>query len=126
MSLSAGTRLGRDVAIKTSKESFDERFHREARTIAALNHPNVCTLRDVGPDYLVMEYVERATLSDRIREGVLPEPDALAIAMQIATALEVGEPSVIAQSVFRQTGSDHHADLSPPLHHSAGTHPLYL
>ena len=51
-------RVGRDVAIKVSNEGFDERFEREARAIAALNHPNICTLFDVGPNYLVMEYVE--------------------------------------------------------------------
>jgi len=51
-------RLRRDVAIKTSSQRFDERFEREARAIAALNHPHICTLHDVGPDYLVMEYIE--------------------------------------------------------------------
>src|ERR1700746_2527413 len=52
------TRLGRDVAIKISSEQFTERFSREARSIAALNHTNICHLYDVGPNYLVMEYVE--------------------------------------------------------------------
>jgi serine/threonine protein kinase len=52
------TRLDRVVAIKTSQQQFSERFAREARTIAALNHPSVCHLYDVGPDYLVMEYVD--------------------------------------------------------------------
>lgn len=52
------TRLDRIVAIKTSHAKFSERFEREARSIAALNHPNICQLYDVGPDYLVMEYVE--------------------------------------------------------------------
>ncbi|MBM3757314.1 MAG: serine/threonine-protein kinase [Acidobacteria bacterium] len=52
------TRLNRIVAIKTSKENFSDRFEREARAVAALNHPNVCTLFDVGPNYLVMEYLE--------------------------------------------------------------------
>ena len=52
------TRLNRLVAIKTSKKQFDERFAQEAHAIAALNHPNICSLYDVGPDYLVMEYVE--------------------------------------------------------------------
>ena len=51
------TRLGRLVAIKTSHTRFSDRFEREARAIAALNHPHVCSLYDVGPDYLVMEYV---------------------------------------------------------------------
>ena len=55
---SRDTRLGRTVAIKVCREKFSERFNREARLIAALNHPNICQLHDVGPDYLVMEYVE--------------------------------------------------------------------
>jgi serine/threonine protein kinase len=52
------TRLNRDVAIKVSHVEFSERFASEARSIAALNHPNICTLYDVGPNYLVMEYIE--------------------------------------------------------------------
>jgi eukaryotic-like serine/threonine-protein kinase len=59
------TRLGRTVAIKTSKTAFSERFEREARATAALNHPHICTLHDVGPDYLVMELVEGAPLRGR-------------------------------------------------------------
>jgi hypothetical protein len=54
------TRLGRDVAIKTSRAQFNERFMIEARAIAALNHPNICTLYGVGPDYLVMEQARSA------------------------------------------------------------------
>ena len=49
------TRLNRTVAVKVSKQRFSERFEREARAIASLNHPNICTLFDVGADYLVME-----------------------------------------------------------------------
>ncbi|HWE50620.1 MAG TPA: hypothetical protein VG273_12555 [Bryobacteraceae bacterium] len=49
------SRLGGDVAIKSSAQQFSDRFEREARAIAALNHPNICTLFDVGPNYLVME-----------------------------------------------------------------------
>jgi serine/threonine protein kinase len=52
------TRLDRVVAIKTSHARFSERFDREARAVAALNHANICTLHDAGPDYIVMEYVE--------------------------------------------------------------------
>jgi eukaryotic-like serine/threonine-protein kinase len=52
------TRLDRIVAIKTSKVEFSERFEREAKAVATLNHPNVCQIYDVGPNYLVMEYVE--------------------------------------------------------------------
>ena len=54
------TRLERIVAIKVSKEKFTDRFNREARAVAAFNHPNICQLYDVGPDYLVMEFVEGA------------------------------------------------------------------
>jgi eukaryotic-like serine/threonine-protein kinase len=53
------SRLDRDVAIKVSKAQFTERFTREARAIAALNHTNICHLYDVGPDYLVMEFTSR-------------------------------------------------------------------
>ena len=56
--LAKDTRLGREVAIKVSNQQFTERFEREARAIAALNHPNICSLFDVGPNFLVMEYVE--------------------------------------------------------------------
>jgi hypothetical protein len=52
------TRLGRAVAIKISQAAFSERFEREARTVSALNHPNICQLYDVGPNYLVMELVD--------------------------------------------------------------------
>ena len=58
------TRLGRAVAIKISAEQFSQRFEQEARAIAALNHPNICTLYDVGPNYLVTELVEGETLRD--------------------------------------------------------------
>lgn len=51
-------RLGRTVAIKVSREEFTSRFQREARAIAALNHPHVCTLYDIGPGYLAMEFIE--------------------------------------------------------------------
>jgi len=51
-------RVDRTVAIKVSKAQFTDRFTREARAVASLNHPNICTLYDVGQDYLVMEFVE--------------------------------------------------------------------
>ena len=57
------TRLNRDVAIKVTQTQFSDRFEREARAIASLSHPNVCTLYDVGPNYLVMEYIEGAPLN---------------------------------------------------------------
>src|SRR6202008_1931048 len=76
------TRLGRDVAIKIAAEQFTERFEREARAIAALNHPNICTLFDVGPNYLVMELVEGPTLAERISAGPIALGEALVIARQ--------------------------------------------
>jgi len=81
------TRLNRLVAIKVCLEGFGERFDREARAIAALNHPNICTLFDVGPDYLVMELVEGETLAARIRRGPLPLDEVLRYGAQIADAL---------------------------------------
>jgi eukaryotic-like serine/threonine-protein kinase len=77
------TRLNRVVAIKTSREVFSSRFEREAHAVAALNHPHVCTLHDVGPNYLVMEYVEGHPLT-----GPLSPADALRLAIQIAEALD--------------------------------------
>src|SRR6202171_2953623 len=76
-------RLGRDVAIKISAEKFNERFEREARVVASLNHPNICTLYDVGPNYLVMELVE-----GEAPKGPLPLDEALRIAKQICDALD--------------------------------------
>src|SRR3974377_716365 len=57
------TRLGLCVAVKGPNENFSERFEREARSIAALNHPNICHLYDVGPNYLVMEMIDGMALS---------------------------------------------------------------
>src|ERR1700716_3920297 len=74
------TRLDRTVAIKVSAEQFSERFEREARNVAALNHPNICTLFDVGPDYLVMELIEGPTLAERIASGPIPLDETLGIA----------------------------------------------
>src|ERR1700694_2009828 len=77
------TRLDRVVAIKTSKAQFSERFAREARAFAALNHPRICQLYDVGPDYLVMEYVEGSPL-----KGPLAVEKAVEYAGQILGALD--------------------------------------
>src|SRR5580658_3391561 len=77
------TRLNRAVAIKFSQERFSARFEREARAIAQLNHPHICTLHDIGPDYLVMEYLEGVALS-----GPMPVEAALRLALQMAAALE--------------------------------------
>src|SRR5690348_10987385 len=81
------TRLGRSVAIKVSSREFNDRFEREARAISTLNHPNICTLYDVGPNYLVMELVEGELLSKLIERGPLPLDKALAYAVQIVDAL---------------------------------------
>ena len=91
------TRLGRDVAIKISSERFDERFAREARVIASLNHPNICQLYDVGENFLVMELVEGETL-----KGPVPVETALSYARQIAEALEAAHEKGIV-----------HRDLKP-------------
>src|SRR5579872_3575067 len=96
------TRLDRSVAIKVSAEQFSERFEREARAISSLNHQHICTLHDVGPNYLVMELVEGETLAERIGAGPLPLAEALPIARQIAEAVEAAhEKGVI------------HRDLKP-------------
>src|SRR5215472_12481502 len=81
------TRLGRAVAVKTAHERFSARFEREARAISSLNHPHICTLYDVGPNYLVMELVEGETIEARLKRGPLPLKTALLYASQIAAAL---------------------------------------
>jgi serine/threonine protein kinase len=91
------TRLDRIVAIKISNERFTERFELEARAVAALNHPNICTLHDVGPNYLVMEYIEGES-----PKGPMPLEEALRIARQIADALEAAHERGIT-----------HRDLKP-------------
>ena len=91
------TRLGRTVAIKTLKGPNVERFRREARAIAALSHPHVCTLHDVGDDYLVMEYVEGTPL-----RGPVPPVEARRYAVQICEALEAAHAKGIV-----------HRDLKP-------------
>jgi len=95
-------RLNRNVAIKVSAQQFTDRFEREARAIAALNHTNICILHDVGPNYLVMEFVEGPTLADRIAQGPIPLEEALAIAKQIADAQEAAHEKSIV-----------HRDLKP-------------
>jgi len=85
--LGTDTRLGRSVAIKVSSREFNDRFEREAQAISTLNHPNICTLYDVGPNYLVMEYIEGETLSKTIERGPLPLDKALSYAVQIVDAL---------------------------------------
>ena len=92
------TRLDRTVAVKVLPEHLAddpqrrERFEREARAVSSLNHPNICTLHDVGEQdgihYLVMEYVEGDTLQQRFKKGRLPLDQALEYAIQIADALD--------------------------------------
>jgi serine/threonine-protein kinase len=91
------TRLGRMVAIKQVKAQHSERFQQEAHAVAALNHPYICQLHDVGPDYLVLEYVEGKSLP-----SPLPEAEAVRLATQIATALEAAHRKGIV-----------HRDLKP-------------
>jgi eukaryotic-like serine/threonine-protein kinase len=91
------TRLNRIVAIKVSKEQFSERFEREAKAVAALNHANICHLYDVGPNYLVMEFVEGES-----PKGPYPFEEALRLASQIADALEAAHDKGIV-----------HRDLKP-------------
>jgi Tol biopolymer transport system component/predicted Ser/Thr protein kinase len=81
------TRLGRPVAIKISAREFSDRFEREARAISALNHPNICTLYDVGPNYLVMEFVEGDTLSKIVERGPIALDKALQYAVEIVDAM---------------------------------------
>jgi eukaryotic-like serine/threonine-protein kinase len=92
------TRLDRIVAIKVlpthlaDRSELRERFEREARTIASLNHPHICTLYDIGQqdgvDYLVMEYLEGETLAQRLMKGALPIQQVLQYAIEIADALD--------------------------------------
>jgi Tol biopolymer transport system component len=81
------SRLGRDVAIKTVSARFGARFEREARVIAALNHPHICTLFDVGPNYLVMELLAGKTLAARLKKGRLSVTETARLGAQIAGAL---------------------------------------
>ena len=90
-------RLNRDVAVKVSAAQFSQRFEREAKAIAALNHPHICQIYDVGPTYLVMEFIEGAPL-----RGPLPVDQALRYAVQICDALDAAHAKGII-----------HRDLKP-------------
>ena len=81
------TRLNRVVALKVSKEEFSERFEREARAVAALNHPYICQLYDVGPDYLVMEYIEGTPLVSSTKSAAMQLDQVLKLGAQICEAL---------------------------------------
>jgi tetratricopeptide (TPR) repeat protein/predicted Ser/Thr protein kinase len=80
------TRLGRAVAIKIAYQQFSSRFEREARVISSLNHPNICTVYDVGPNYLVMEFVDGETLA-ALKRGPFPIEIVRRYGGQIAAAL---------------------------------------
>jgi serine/threonine protein kinase len=90
-------RLDRDVAIKVSRNTFSERFEREARMVAALNHPHICTLYDIGPNFLVMEYIEGSAL-----RGPMPVEKAVRYANEIVQALDAAHEKNIT-----------HRDLKP-------------
>jgi len=77
------TRLGRTVAVKRLSPEHVERCSNEARAIAALNHPHICQIHDVGPDYLVLEYIDGAPL-----KGPMPADDVVRVGVQIAGALD--------------------------------------
>jgi len=106
------TRLDREVAVKILPPHLSEnveakqRFDREARTISSLNHPNICTLYDVGQqdgvDFLVMEYLEGETLADRLRKGPLPLEQVFKYGMEICDGLEKAHRSGVV-----------HRDLKP-------------
>jgi Tol biopolymer transport system component/tRNA A-37 threonylcarbamoyl transferase component Bud32 len=106
------TRLDRTVAIKILPSHLSEnpeakqRFEREARTISSLNHPNICTLHDVGcqdgADYLVMEYLEGETLAERLRKGPLPIAQVLKYGIEICEGLQKAHRSGVT-----------HRDLKP-------------
>jgi eukaryotic-like serine/threonine-protein kinase len=81
------TRLGRVVAIKIAAERYSVRFQLEAQAISTLNHPNICTLYDVGPNYLVMEFIEGSTLAAELKKGPLVPETAARYGAQIAGAL---------------------------------------
>ena len=92
------TRLERTVAIKvmpdtiTISEDLRARFQREAKAISSLNHPNICTLYDVGHadgiDFLVMELLEGESVAERLKKGPLPTAETLRVGIQVADALD--------------------------------------
>src|SRR6185503_21180857 len=106
------TRLDRTVAVKVlppalaADPQFRERFHREARAISHLTHPNICTLHDVGEHegtaFLVMELLEGQTLAERLESGPLPPAQALTVAIEVASALAAAHRAGIV-----------HRDLKP-------------
>jgi serine/threonine protein kinase len=116
------TRLDRTVAIKVlpsdvaANAEIRERFEREARAVAALNHPHICTLHDVGQqdgvDFLVMEFLEGETLAERLKRGAIPIPQALQYAMQIADALDKAHRAGIIHR-GKSAARTHHTRFTP-------------
>jgi len=96
------TRLGRQVAVKIGREQFNARFEREAKAISSLNHPNICTLYDVGPNYLVMELLVGETLRGRLKRSTLDWRGAAEIAAAVAEGLAAAHFQMIV-----------HRDLKP-------------
>jgi eukaryotic-like serine/threonine-protein kinase len=96
------TRLGRTVALKISRTPFSQRFEREVHAVAALNHPHICTLYDVGPNYFVMEYIDGKSLRETIARKGIPLVQTLHYAAQIADALAAAHAAGIV-----------HRDLKP-------------
>src|ERR1051326_454890 len=106
------TRLDRTVAIKVLLTQYSgdaelkQRFEREARSISSLQHPNICTLHDVGEhegvSFLVMELLDGETLATRLQRGPMPLPELVKVASQVAEALEKAHRSGIV-----------HRDLKP-------------
>ena len=103
------TRLNRIVAIKVSNEQFSERFEREAHAVAALNHSNVCTLHDVGPNYLVMEYIEGVPL-----KGPLPLHQALRYSfLRLLLRATISPERTTAIMLTRSLIAGHPMDFAP-------------
>ena len=116
------SRLGRQVAIKVATEQFTDRFAREARAVAALNHPNICTLYDVGPDYLIMEVVDGPTLGEHLaRSGPLSAGVATARNCSMWRPIDRSSPSTSAR--FRGVRA-RRGDYSPRRPGSAVAMPL--
>jgi eukaryotic-like serine/threonine-protein kinase len=113
------TRLDRIVAIKVSVAKFSERFEREAKAIAALNHPNICQIYDVGPDYIVMEYTEGAPVS---------RPDTprklLDMAVQMSDGLAAAHAAGIVPALSATRGQDGQMEFLGNFDRVAGALPV--